>query len=78
MPAKVFTKNNNKYMEGNNMRKYRTTFEFTATEKEAQELCDRINANYTRYMRKNHPAHYTKWDAQDGKSNMHFVVWYQV
>ena len=60
------------------MKKYRLTFDFTETEEQAKALCNRINSNYSYYMRKNHPAHYTPWTAQDGTSEKHFVVWYQV
>lgn len=59
------------------MKRYRLTFEFTETREQAQELCDRINASYTRYMRTHHPAHFTPWEAQEEKSNKRFVVWYQ-
>jgi hypothetical protein len=60
------------------MKKYRLSFDFVETEEQAQTLCNRINANYSYYMRKNHPAHYTPWTPQDGKSNKKFVVLYQV
>lgn len=56
-------------------RRYRYTFDFVDTQEQAQALCDRINAGYTRYMRKNHPAHYTSWESENGQEHK-FVVWY--
>lgn len=60
------------------MKRYRLTFEFTETREQAQALCDKINAGYTYYMRKNNPAHFTPWKASDGDSKYNFVVWYSV
>lgn len=58
------------------MKKYNLTFEFADTEEKARTFCNAINRNYTRYMRKNHPAHYTPWSSQDGKEQK-FVCWYR-
>ena len=60
------------------MKKYRLTFEFAETREQAQALCEKINANHTYYMRKNHPAKFTPWKASDGDSKYNFVVWYSV
>lgn len=60
------------------MKKYRLTFEFAETEEKAIKLCEQINKNYTYYMRKNHPAHYTPWSDKENKSKYHFVVWFSV
>lgn len=60
------------------MKRYRVTFKFTETKEQAQEFCDKINAGYTYYMRKNHPAHFTPWKDAEGKSSYNFVVWYSV
>lgn len=38
--------------------------------------CEKINAGYTYYMRKNHPAHFTPWKASDGDNKYNFVVLY--
>ena len=56
-------------------RRYRKTFDFVDTEEEAKAFCATQNKN--RYLRKNHPAHYTPWVSQDGKEQK-FVVWYYV
>ena len=59
------------------MSKYRYTFEFQQTEEQAKAFCERINANLTKYMRKNKPAHFTPWRSQDEKENL-FICWYYV
>lgn len=53
------------------------TFEFTKTEEQAINLCNRINKRQNYYMRKHHPAHYTPWSSQNGKEHL-FVVFYYV
>ena len=58
------------------MRRYRPAFHIVHTEQEAIEFCEYINSNYTYYMRKNHPAHYTEWSNYDG-TETGFVCWYQ-
>lgn len=58
-------------------RKYRYTFELKKTIEEATNLCAMINKNYTYYMRKHHPAHFTPWSANDGSFDG-FVCWYYV
>lgn len=58
------------------MKRYRLTFKFTETKEQAQAICDKINAGYTYYMRKKHPAHFTPWKASDGDSKYNFVVLY--
>ena len=60
------------------MKRYRLTFEFAETREQAQTLCEKINAGYTYYMRKNHPAKFTPWKASDGDNKYNFVVWYSV
>ena len=57
--------------------KKRLTFEFKATEDEAIRYCEMINKEQSYYMRKHHPAHYTRWSAQDGSFNG-FVCFYHV
>lgn len=54
-------------------RRYKMTFTFFDTEEQAQIFCSKENSNS--YIRKNHPAHYTPWNSQDGKENK-FVAWY--
>lgn len=58
------------------MKKYRYTFDFVETEKEAIEKCARINKELTYYMRKHKPAHYTPWKSADGKENIFVVLYY--
>ena len=53
--------------------RYRLTFDFHDTAEQAQAFCDRINEN--RYLRKNHPAHFTPWTSRDG-SESKFIAWY--
>lgn len=53
----------------------RLTFVFTDTEKDAAEICEKVNATQSRYMTKRHPAHFTPWESKDGKIKK-FVVWY--
>ena len=56
------------------MKKYYSTFDFTETREEAEQIA----ANYTRtatpYQRKAHPAHITPWTPNDN-SRARFVVW---
>lgn len=59
------------------MRKYRYTFDFVKTEREARQMCEQINARHTYYMRTKHPAHFTTWTANDGSFDG-FIVWYYV
>lgn len=54
-----------------------TTFKFCKTEEQARRLCAEINATQSRYMTKNHPAHYTPWDSADGTEHL-FIVWWNV
>lgn len=54
-------------------KRYRKTFKFFDTEKQAQTFCDTENTNS--YIRKKHAAHYTPWSSQDGTENK-FVAWY--
>ena len=58
------------------MKKYQSTFEFVDTEAQAAALCNRINAGYTPYMRKHHPATFTPWESLDNKTSK-FVVFYK-
>ena len=59
------------------MKKYRYTFEFATTEEQAKAICDRVNKQYTYYMRKHHKAHYTQYKPKPD-SEPEFVVWYYV
>lgn len=54
--------------------KYYHTFKFCNTEDEAKKECSAINSCMTKYMRKNHPAHYTIWHSQ---TDTKWIVWYQ-
>ena len=54
-------------------KKYQYRFKFVDTEEEAKEFCEAQNRQATRYMRKNHPAHYTPWNSRD---EYKFVCWY--
>lgn len=54
-------------------KRYSMTFKFFDTEEQAKSFCD--NENLNRYIRKNHPAHYTPWTSQDGTEHK-FVAWY--
>lgn len=56
------------------MKRYGLWYDFVDTEEEAVELTARHNRNATRYIRKNKPAHYTRWSSQDGSENK-FIVW---
>lgn len=58
--------------------KKQLSFQFTATEQEAQDLCERISKQISRYMRKNFPPHYTPWQSNDKNDTAHFVVWYKI
>lgn len=59
------------------MRKqYRYTFQFARSEQEARQMCARINAGHTYYMRTKHPAHYTPYNCKG--SVYSFVVLYYV
>lgn len=49
--------------------KSRLTYKFADTEKQAKDICERINAEQSKYMTKKHPAHYTPW-------NDIYVCWY--
>lgn len=49
-------------------------FDLVATEDQAKGLTTRINNDYSYYMRKHHPAHYTPWTSSDGKEHA-YVVW---
>lgn len=57
-------------------KRYQYWFEFTETEEQAKNLCSRVNAGLSRYMRAKHPAHYTPWSSEDTRCKAHFVVWY--
>lgn len=54
-------------------RTYSMTFKFFNTEEQAKAFC--ANENLIKYIRKNHPAHYTSWSSQNGTENL-FVAWY--
>lgn len=60
------------------MKKYNLTFQFVETAEKAQALCDRVNAAYTCYMRKKHPAYFTPWKAADGSIKYNYVVFYRM
>lgn len=49
------------------------TFKIVDTEQQAINLTNIINKEYTRYMRKVHPATYTIFNRID----KNFVVWYR-
>lgn len=55
------------------MSRYKLTFKFFDTEKEAMLFCQYENLNS--YIKKHHPAHYTTWSSQDGTENK-FIAWY--
>ena len=55
------------------MARYRLTCQFFDTEDQAKSFCDRENQN--RYLKKNHPAHYTTWTSQD-RTEHKFIAWY--
>ena len=57
--------------------RYRESFKFKNTEKQAIEFCDRMNKQATPYVRKHHPAHFTPWNSLDGKEHL-FIAWYPV
>lgn len=59
------------------MKRYRETFCFVDTEKEAIEFCERINKSASNYMRKNKPATYNKWTNYE-KTEEAFICWYYV
>jgi len=59
--------------------RYRLTFEFADTEREARAEVIRINAHCTRYIRTHKPAHYTPWEARDAQGRVtesKYIVWY--
>lgn len=57
------------------MKKAQLCFQFCRTEKEAQELCARLNGGLrSRYITKKYPAHYTPWQSKNAEDGMHFVV----
>lgn len=55
--------------------KYYRTFDFTETETQAAAILEAYRKTATPYQRKKYPGIYTPWEAADGKSNKHFVVW---
>lgn len=55
--------------------KYYRTFNFTETEAQAAAILETYRKTATPYQRKKYPGIYTPWEAANGKSNMHFVVW---
>lgn len=55
--------------------KHQYTFLFVDTEDEAKAFCTSHNQRQTRYMRQNHPAHYTPWSSAD-RTETGFVCWY--
>ena len=57
-------------------KRYQLSFELKKTIEEAQTFCDRINAEYSAYMRKHNPAHFTTWTANDGSFDG-FICWYK-
>ena len=55
--------------------KYYKTFDFTETEAQAAAILETYRKTATPYQRKRYPGSVTPWEAADGKSKMHFVVW---
>jgi len=55
------------------VRRYRKTFKFFDTEEQAIDFC--ANENKNRYIRNNHPAHYTSWVSQN-RTEHKFIAWY--
>ena len=56
-------------------RKYQIDFTFTETEEQAKRIIANYNKTATPYQKRKYKGHFTPWEAQDGKSNAHFVVW---
>lgn len=57
------------------MNRWRLTFKFFDTEKEAYDFCNRLWDESSYYVRKHYAAHYTPWESLDGKEHK-FIVWY--
>lgn len=55
--------------------KYYKTFDFTETEEQATAILTAYRKTATPYQRKHYPGTFTPWEAADGKSDKHFVVW---
>ena len=55
--------------------RYKRTFEFFDTEKQAKIFCD--NENKNSYIKKNHKATYTKWENEDRRERA-FIAWYVI
>ena len=51
-----------------------TNYAIVNTEAEAIAFCNRENSKGSYYKRKNHKAHYTTWNSNDGYHG--FIVWY--
>lgn len=60
-------------MKYNHSKRYYTWYDFVNTEEEAKALVEKYNKGYTYYMRKVHPAHYTKWVSSTGEEK--YIVW---
>ena len=54
--------------------KYYLDFTFTETEEQARKICENYQKTATPYARKHHKAHFTPWEAADGKGNAHFIA----
>lgn len=57
-------------------RRYRNTFQFFDTEKEARNFCDKRNKISSYYVKKNHKSFYTPWSSSDGSENK-FIAWFE-
>lgn len=54
--------------------KAKVNFQFVNTEEEAIALCEEKSKGLSRYMKKNNPPHYTKWQVKH--EDAFVVFWY--
>lgn len=55
--------------------RYRRTYHFVDTEKEAKEFCQFIDNSHTSYARQHYPSTYTPWSSSDNTEHA-YVCWY--
>lgn len=58
------------------MRRYCKTFMFVDNESQAKDMCDRLYATSSAYIKTHKRPHYTQWTSSNGEKR--FVVWYHV
>ena len=58
------------------MNRWRLTFKFFDTEKEAYDFCNKNWDESSYYVRRRYAAHYEKWTSADGKEQK-YLVWYR-